>query len=187
METILSKTVTVATVGGSSGAYTHKLEVIQNKQDNKTKITNFTINGYIKPNHSSWGWSQFYTPQIVLYYTKNGVRTDIATVTVSQVKTSNTSYQLLATKTFDIPHNNDGTLNVTFGYEFTPNTSSYTYLSKAASISGAVVITPLVNTGIIHIKTNGSWKEATPYIKVNGNWKKAIPYIKVNGNWKTTA
>lgn len=36
----------------------------------------------------------------------------------------------------------------------------------------------------VHIKVNGTWKEAVPYVRVNGEWKESIPHIKVNGTWK---
>ena len=36
----------------------------------------------------------------------------------------------------------------------------------------------------VHIKVDGTWKEAVPYVRVNKEWKESIPHIKVNETWK---
>lgn len=36
----------------------------------------------------------------------------------------------------------------------------------------------------VHLKVNGTWKEAVVSIKINGSWKEATPYSRINGQWK---
>lgn len=38
--------------------------------------------------------------------------------------------------------------------------------------------------GIVHVKVNGSWKEAIAYVKIGNAWKQAICYTKVGSSWR---
>ena len=38
--------------------------------------------------------------------------------------------------------------------------------------------------GIVHVKVNGSWKEAIAYVKIGSAWKQVICYTKVGSSWR---
>ena len=87
-------------------------------------------------------------------------------------------YMSLGSRTFAVPHNDDGTKTVTISASFTSDLSP-----QNGSASGEMTLTT-IEVGTIRIAVNGEYKRGTPYVGVNGQWKKAKAYIGVSGQWK---
>lgn len=87
-------------------------------------------------------------------------------------------YLSLGSRTFTVPHNDDGTKTITISASFTSDVSP-----PDGSASGEMTLTT-IEVGTIRIAINGEYKRGTPYVGVNGQWKKAKAYIGVNGEWK---
>ena len=87
-------------------------------------------------------------------------------------------YMSLGSKTFTVPHNDDGTKTITISASFTNDVSP-----PDGSASGEMTLTT-IEVGTIRIAVNSEYKRGTPYVGVNGQWKKAKAYIGVSGQWK---
>ena len=133
--TLFNKTISVQPYTGTFNAYEFRLEVILNNQSEENNSSNITINQYARGTNGSY--SGFNTPKQTIV--QNTITR--ANVTVSAIPKSEV---LIATWTGDITHNDDGnyTLNITSSYN--PNTSSYSYVPKANSISTGNITLPKI-------------------------------------------
>ncbi len=159
MGVLLTKEKKAHSVGSTSTyAYKFKLEVIENSTNVVGNTSNVTINLY-GAMYSGWGFSGFKTPKATIKV-DNAKK---AEKTVSKI--TSTSYVLLATTTYDVEHESDGTKKINVVGEFNPNATDYSYLPRKTTISGDVTLSTIAQRTEITI--SDTYIESKPTILLN--------------------
>lgn len=166
MATLLSKEVSVQSVGGSNNAYKFKLEVIENSTSTVNNTSNVTINFYgaMYPN---WGFSGFSAPM-------GTIKIDGVEKVSEHVNSINsTTYKVLATWAGNIIHGDNGEKSINVSASFGPATTSY--LPKPTTINEIVNLTSIarytsISSFYLSTKTETSlsfyWKTANNISKL---------------------
>lgn len=159
MGVLLTKEKKAHSVGSTSTyAYKFKLEVIENSTNVVGNTSNVTINLY-GAMYSGWGFSGFKTPKATIKV-DNAKK---AEKTVSKI--TSTSYVLLATTTYDVEHESDGTKKINVVGEFNPNATDYSYLPRKTTINGDVTLSTIAQRTEITI--SDTYIESKPTILLN--------------------
>lgn len=168
MAILLTKEQKAYSVGSTSSyAYKFKLEVIENSTSVVENASNVTINFY-GAMYSGWGFSGFKTPKATIKVDD----VNKADKTVSKI--TSTNYVLLATITYDVKHENDGTKKINVVGEFNPNATDYSYLPRKTTISADVILSTIAQR--TEITVSDTYIESNPTILLN----------KKNDNFTTT-
>lgn len=133
-QTLLNINQYGATYGGTSNAYQFYLVVTLNSQSTANNTSNITVT-HSANGRNGWGYSGFSTPTSTI--TVGG--TQRVSSTVAGIPTNGSSVTL-STWTGNVTHNNDGTLSLAVSATYNPNTSGYSYVPRANTLSGTITL-----------------------------------------------
>ena len=142
---LLNKSVNVYNYTGAYVGYYFRLYVYLNSQDTTNNTSNITITMYGKANTSTGGgYSGFSSPSAKVRVggedknSRNGVN----------IPTSGTEVSM-STWTGNVTHTNDGTLTLSVSGVYAPNTSSYSYLPQAMTISDTITLPTIARASTV--------------------------------------
>lgn len=103
---------------------------------------------------------------------------------------SGTYYSFGSGSTITVPHNDDGSLTLTFklikndhsGFLFMRTDTGASVKTFTNGITTSATATAN-NVGKVRIYTSSGWVSATPYIYTSSGWTKAIPYVYTSSGW----
>lgn len=149
--TIISTSNSVYNYTGSWLGYYFYLEVILNSQSIANNTSNITVNHYGQANTSTGGgYSGFTTPSSTITVQGSDKRTGECD---ANIPTSGTKV-LLGTWTGDVAHASDGTLSLTVSASYAPNTSRYSYLPQANTLSKTVSVATIPRASAISLNVS---------------------------------
>lgn len=150
--TIIDISNSVYNYSGRYVGYYFYLEVILNSQSTANNTSNITVNHYGQANTSTGGgYSGFSTPSSTITVQGSNKRTGAC----DDIPTSGTKV-LLGTWTGDVTHASDGTLSLAVSASYAPNTSSYSYLPQANTLSKTVSVATIPRASDVSVASSYS-------------------------------
>ena len=183
----ISKSASKTIYTSQNYAFTLSTSFTETSIDENTNKSIMTIVGSLG-GKSAFDVSNAGVLRLYWHDNKTGIDTKIGELSIKQCGNSG-DYQFgtkSITKTYEVEHNDDGTLS---GYSIAKwtrgtNGNNYShYVPASGTVSTPETELTLIEQGTLRIARNNAFLKAKAYIGVGGQWRLCRAYIGMNGVW----